>query len=77
MLNINRLAELTRTTPEELSLVLYFNETMADDRIWCACGDEIILDPPHNDPPYMDENGQYCCWICASTTHAALNGFEP
>lgn len=51
-------------TLDEYSLIEYFNDTMADDRIWCKCGDEIIHDPPHCDPVYYDKQGQYACWIC-------------
>lgn len=50
----------------------YLNSWGAEDYLWCGCGDEILL----SEGIYYDEQGQYCCPICAETYHAKINGFD-
>lgn len=61
------------TPLQQLRLYLNtFNDD--DDRVWCSCGDEVIHAPPHNDPPYVDDCGQYCCELCAELKWSKING---
>lgn len=74
------LATYYHVRPDIAALHLYCGDAMVDDRVWCGCGDEIILS--HSvlgDPVFYGPNGQYCCWICAETSYAHLHlkAYEP
>lgn len=64
----------------DLDLLRWYLDTFdsGGGRLWCAgCGDEILHGPPHNEPEYLDDQGQYVCPFCAELYYPEINRIPP